>query len=876
MSKKLKGFSLAELLISLLVISIVLSAAIPTITKRTAQEREVIWRWSTDNNSTYFGLGAQQAVLIGTPNIPTGDLLAFMDDDYDYGTNNADRIEDPTYINNATFTTSGDKLVILKKSIPGQTTVQPSEHQTTNMGNSHISFYNIENGVERNSSNVSYAGRIAADRHNLAFGIGTLLHQENIADGVGTSRGPNLLTSDRFVGENTAIGHYALMANTRGEQNVAVGEKALSHNKVGSNNTALGFLAGNKMNATNREAFKKIGDIADDYKGSLTDFAYQRVFEKIPGFTELPSENTMLGSSSIQRNETGFGNTALGSQSLYNQFYGDENTSVGYFSLGDLNRGYGNTSVGANACSNILEGNYNVCIGNSALANINSDSTTKMDNFGLTIGSTRSLYRKTSGDVIPQTMQNSVPLITGHTQRVGKDTAISNTGKVTTTFIKHPTATQNQQGYYDKELIVNAKDVEFKPFNGGIYPTFVFTSVPGDINHPDQTGYGVSDNFATTQGTSGTAYFNLRFFKESGTDTGSVTMQFKALSKKPIISAFDPNKIKKVDGVHTVAKLHNLSFNELIKFNMPDNYTNPNTWTPAWNKTDNDLTDRTFISNTLKTIKPNSVGIIADEYTNTPGIQPADIFINNRLNVTRKASHVIDVGEYGTRIAGHTTATNGIQPFDVILNTAEPNAEDNPNLRISETSTRFNTKDNGYEFLINNSPIMQVKQDQVKISSTKFYIDNLTTTNKNLIDVIHDLDNRAGGAVSSDARLKNVSGDSTAGLAEINKIEVKNFTYKKDEKKTPHVGVIAQQLQKVFPNSVIKGDDGYLKIKTEEIFYAMVNSIKELCAKIQDLTAKIVGLDKRITELEAQNKMLLEQNKAFEKRLEKLEQQAAK
>ena len=131
-------------------------------------------------------------------------------------------------------------------------------------------------------------------------------------------------------------------------------------------------------------------------------------------------------------------------------------------------------------------------------------------------------------------------------------------------------------------------------------------------------------------------------------------------------------------------------------------------------------------------------------------------------------------------------------------------------------------------------------------------------------------------AVASDARLKNISGDSTAGLAEINKIEVKNFTYKKDEKKTPHVGVIAQQLQKVFPNSVIKGDDGYLKIKTEEIFFAMVNSIKELCAKLQDLTAKVVGLDKRITELEAQNKMLLEQNKAFEKRLEKLEQQAAK
>ena len=128
----------------------------------------------------------------------------------------------------------------------------------------------------------------------------------------------------------------------------------------------------------------------------------------------------------------------------------------------------------------------------------------------------------------------------------------------------------------------------------------------------------------------------------------------------------------------------------------------------------------------------------------------------------------------------------------------------------------------------------------------------------------------------SDIRLKNVTGDSTAGLKEINALEVKNFTYKEDKEKTPHVGVIAQQLQKIFPNSVSKDDKGYLRIKTEEIFYAMVNSIKELCKQIQDLTAKVTGLDKRITELEKQNKLLAEQNKAFEKRLQKLEKQSAK
>ena len=71
-------------------------------------------------------------------------------------------------------------------------------------------------------------------------------------------------------------------------------------------------------------------------------------------------------------------------------------------------------------------------------------------------------------------------------------------------------------------------------------------------------------------------------------------------------------------------------------------------------------------------------------------------------------------------------------------------------------------------------------------------------------------------------------------------------------------------------------NEGFLRIKTEEIFYAMVNSIKELCSKLQDLTAKVSGLDKRITELENQNKVLIKQNKAFEERLEKLEKQQNK
>lgn len=130
----------------------------------------------------------------------------------------------------------------------------------------------------------------------------------------------------------------------------------------------------------------------------------------------------------------------------------------------------------------------------------------------------------------------------------------------------------------------------------------------------------------------------------------------------------------------------------------------------------------------------------------------------------------------------------------------------------------------------------------------------------------------------SDARLKNIIGDNNAGLKEIAQLKIKNFTMKNDKKKELMVGVIAQELQKVFPNSVVTGRDGYLRIKRDEIFYACVNAIKELNTMVQDIIAKITGLEEKIRLLEDRNKineekiaLLEKQNKLFEERLTALE-----
>ena len=94
-------------------------------------------------------------------------------------------------------------------------------------------------------------------------------------------------------------------------------------------------------------------------------------------------------------------------------------------------------------------------------------------------------------------------------------------------------------------------------------------------------------------------------------------------------------------------------------------------------------------------------------------------------------------------------------------------------------------------------------------------------------------------------------------MEKIRQLKVFNYTFKKDKSKTPHVGVIAQDLQKVFPDAVKEGKDGFLLIRMEDMFFAMINSIKELDLKYE-------AQEKRINELETQ---LKKQNT----RLEKLE-----
>lgn len=131
----------------------------------------------------------------------------------------------------------------------------------------------------------------------------------------------------------------------------------------------------------------------------------------------------------------------------------------------------------------------------------------------------------------------------------------------------------------------------------------------------------------------------------------------------------------------------------------------------------------------------------------------------------------------------------------------------------------------------------------------------------------------------SDIRLKNVGEPFTAGLNELEKLNFYHFTFKKDKDHVPQVGVMAQDLQKVFPQAVSKDDGGWLTIRWDEMFYAAINAIKELntkvCAIAKDVTNLKTVTDEHTKTLEAQAQTIEQQQveiKELTARVEKLEQ----
>ena len=761
MNKRFKGFTIAELLIALLIISIVLSAAIPTITKRKAGV-EAIWQWAETKNSTYFtNIAGGSSVIIGNTYRPGGNILT----NNDSNTNEQDAHRTATQL--PTFTNSLDRLIIVRPPV-----VKDTDGNTTN-NPAHISFYNVK-GTTGNA--ITYSGRLTMDSANIGLGMGVF---ERLKDWSCNDGGCEA------VG-NTSLGHYAMLTSQTGSFNTAIGTKSLARNLASSYNTMVGYKSG-----------------------------------------------IMTGSDSSQEAPM---NTAVGSFAMMDNKTGDANTAIGYMALSGNEKGRLNTAVGTAACryisgtNSIPIGSGNLCLGFNAGSSIFSKlPTSDITNY-------RTRYNITTGDTEPENLtrdyllfigSDKIPLIGGRMTAILNGTNIvaeRNVNLNTNIFDINSPLVKN---------VLNIKTTEETGTDAKVYSTFSFIPYREGANEP-----------IALQIAGGNDIVKINSIVKNGTNKYLKTL---SLNNESVMIIPEDSKTE------PSSKLIIHPDTNIIHI-----YADP---TVAGG------------SKPYKSISFNNGRLLIGSDGNSILKNGTTLDVPGKSYIQIKSDNNIEINADGAKNfivkAGNVSVDNAL----FTINIPEKHKEWN----IFEKSVTMNNTlkvDGDANFTkLGEVTTYTMSGTGLGTSSSK---PDLKGHLQAVWAAIKAVDDRVSTAIQgvtpvSDARLKNIQGESVAGLKEINALKVKNFTYKDDKEKTPHVGVIAQELEKVFPNSVLKGEDGYLRIRTEEIFYAMVNSIKELCAQIKDLTAKVTGLDNRIKKLEKENAQLKKQNAEFEQRLKKLE-----
>lgn len=186
------------------------------------------------------------------------------------------------------------------------------------------------------------------------------------------------------VATNTAVGAYALAANTSGTTSVAVGYNAGTSAVTATENTFVGSLAGQNIIGSGNAAFgsyalNNIGGVAANGTGTYNcAFGKNALLNTTSGGYNVAlgpfalqgnttaSNNVGIGYQAGYSNTTGTTNTAIGTGALYTNTTASDSVAVGRFSLYS-NNGAQNTSVGTNTMYSNTSGTNNTAVGQAAL-----------------------------------------------------------------------------------------------------------------------------------------------------------------------------------------------------------------------------------------------------------------------------------------------------------------------------------------------------------------------------------------------------------------------------------------------------------------------------------------------------------------------------
>ena len=149
--------------------------------------------------------------------------------------------------------------------------------------------------------------------------------------------------------------------------------------------------------------------------------------------------------------------------------------------------------------------------------------------------------------------------------------------------------------------------------------------------------------------------------------------------------------------------------------------------------------------------------------------------------------------------------------------------------RTATSATSFSTS--APAFVIGNGTSADNKSDALTV-----LFDGTTTISGDL-------------SINSDARLKANIISLGGTLAKLLQIDGKSYTMKKDENKKQKIGLLAQDIEKVFPE-LVSESNGIKSVNYQGLVPVLINALKEQDAMMKEQEIKYLEQEKRLGRLE--------------------------
>jgi len=227
-----------------------------------------------------------------------------------------------------------------------------------------------------------------------------------------------------------------------------------------------------------------------------------------------------------------------------------------------------------------------------------------------------------------------------------------------------------------------------------------------------------------------------------------------------------------------------------------------------------------------------------------------------KLSVTTLASIVTSTGDlivggssdgYGTisvRDSGGTEVAKINQNGIIVRNQKAINIEGNSGDYFqlwsdSNKDSRITLTDSNKLFITNsanNENLFTVSDQRVYSAKDHYFGQNIKMEEHNIDGAntvwAYNFSNR------SDFRLKDKIKVCEISLDKITLLNPISFIYKNDKDRITHLGLIAQEVEKIIPQIVSTDSEGIKYINYNEIIPLLINSIKELKSKVDNINSK--------------------------------------